>query len=246
MQSKSNPTPLRLIAYVRVSTNGQTIKGDSPAAQEEACRAWAQAQDHEIIGVTSDNGLSGTLDADDRPGLTSALLDIAEGEADGLVIRELDRLARELHVQEAVLSRVWAAGGHVFEVAHGEVLQDDPDDPMRTFLRQVMGAAAQLEAGMIRMRMRRGRRRRARQGHYIGGPRLHRKYGFALTASDGRFRYKPVPDEQQVIGRIRTERSNGQTLRAIAGILNSEDIAPPSGRCWYPATVRLIAERAVA
>ena len=35
-------------------------------------------------------------------------------------------------------------------------MRDDPDDPMLTFVRQVMGASAQLERGMIRARMQGG------------------------------------------------------------------------------------------
>jgi DNA invertase Pin-like site-specific DNA recombinase len=94
MSSTNKPTrdPLRLVAYCRVSTNGQAIKGDSPAAQEEACRAWASEHDHEVIAVETDNGFSGTLDAEERPGLTAALVAIADGEADGLIFLSLDRL----------------------------------------------------------------------------------------------------------------------------------------------------------
>jgi DNA invertase Pin-like site-specific DNA recombinase len=246
MQHKSTPTtnPLRLIAYVRVSTAGQAVNGDSPAAQEEACRAWADDHGHQVVRVAADNGLSGKLDADDRPGLAAALVEIESGNADGLVVRDLDRLARELHVQEAVLARVWSADGHLFDVTHGEVLRDDPSDPMRTFIRQVMGAAAQLEAGMIKARLRRGRQRKAERGGYVGGRQLHRRYGSTLVVGgDGKRRYETVPGELAVIDRIKGDRQRGLSLRAIAGALNADGTDPPSGGSWYPATVRLIANR---
>jgi hypothetical protein len=35
--------------------------------------------------------------------------------------------------QKGVLAEVWRAGGHVFSLGDGgEVLEDDPDDPMQT------------------------------------------------------------------------------------------------------------------
>ena len=84
--------------------------------------------------------------------------------ATGLVIARLDRLARALHVQESVLQVAWRVGASVFTIDGGEVLQDDPDDPMRTFLRQVIGGVAQLERSLIAKRMRDGRRAKAEAG----------------------------------------------------------------------------------
>lgn len=60
--------------------------------------------------------------------------------------------------QEALLATVWRRGGRVFVVGLGEVIEDDPDDPDRTFVRQVMGAAAKLERSLIVKRMADGKR----------------------------------------------------------------------------------------
>ena len=62
---------------------------------------------------------------------------IGDGQADGLIVGEMARLARELYIQEAVLAMVWDMGGAVFCADTGEVMQDDPDDPMRTAMRQM-------------------------------------------------------------------------------------------------------------
>ncbi len=62
-------------------------------------------------------------------------------------------------MQEAILAQAWAAGGRVFAADAGEILADDADDPMRIAMRQMMGVFAQLERGMIRARMARGKRR---------------------------------------------------------------------------------------
>jgi DNA invertase Pin-like site-specific DNA recombinase len=97
--------------------------------------------------VLRDERVSGTEDAADRPGLTAALTMIEDRGAEGLLVARLDRLARTLAVQEAVLGHVWKHGGRVYAADVREVLQDDPDDPMRTAMRQMMGCSLNSSAG---------------------------------------------------------------------------------------------------
>ncbi|MEJ7784854.1 MAG: recombinase family protein [Solirubrobacteraceae bacterium] len=204
VQHQAAETPVagpaqRLAIYCRTSTlNGSG--SDSLDAQEEACRAWADERSIEIVSVHRDQALSGGLGIEDRPGLAAAIVDLETGVADGIVVHRIDRLARELHTQEVALAHAWRVDHvAVFEAAEGgEVRRDDPNDPHRRFLRQVMGAAAELERGLIKARLHGGRRRKARAGGFIGGRTLHPKYGFVLV--DGV--YDEVVPEQAVIRRI--------------------------------------------
>jgi DNA invertase Pin-like site-specific DNA recombinase len=229
-----------LIAYTRTSTlNG--AGQDSLEAQADACREWAAANGHEVVAVHRDEALSGSLPVERRPGLLAALDALQQGEADGLIVHRIDRLARELHVQEAALSQAWGASEHVevIEAVDGPIKRDDPDDPMRTFVRQVMGASAQLERGLVRARLQGGRRRKAAAGGWVGGHRLHRRYGYEVVDAA----YVPVEAEQAVINCMATMRSEGATYRAIAAALNAEGVRPPAGSEWYPATVRKVLVR---
>src|SRR5215211_5930203 len=111
---------MKLVAYCRTSTaNG--AGQDSLGAQADACRAWAEANGHELAAVERDDGLSGSLGPEDRPGLQASLLALEHGDAEGLVVHRLDRLARELHVQEAALARAWGAAEavEVYEAVEG-------------------------------------------------------------------------------------------------------------------------------
>lgn len=232
---------MKLVAYCRTSTqNG--AGADSLDAQEQACRDWATANGHDVVIVFRDDALSGALGIEDRPGLAASLMALDDGDAEGLVVHRPDRLARELHVQEVALAHAWAAGDHVrvFEAAEGaEIVRDDPNDPQRRFLRQVMGAAAELERGLIKARLQGGRRRKAARGGYIGGARLHRRYGYQLEEGE----YVPVDDEQDIIEYIRTLRGERATWDGIAATLNRRGVQPPSGATWYAMTVRRIALR---
>jgi DNA invertase Pin-like site-specific DNA recombinase len=82
---------------------------------------------------------------------------VRTGEADGIVVSSLDRLARSLTVQEATLAKVWAHGGTVLTTDQGEVPRDDPDDPMRTAVRQIVGVMAELDRKLVVKRLRQGR-----------------------------------------------------------------------------------------
>lgn len=223
--------------YTRVSTVGQ-VDGESLPDQERNGRAWAAANGHTVAAVHSDPGLSGALPVADRPGLATALDALAVGAIDGLVMRDLDRLAREVTVQEAVLAQAWMTPeAHVFTF-HGEVLRDDPDDPMRTAMRQMAGVFAGLERRMIVKRMRDGRRSKAAKGEHSVGPA---PYGWASTNGE----LVPVPAELAVLDLIRDLRDQGQKQADIANELNAAGHPARNGGTWtQPVVSRILARDA--
>jgi len=161
---------MKLAAYTRVSTIGQVREGYGLDAQRADIRAWAKSDHHRIMMWCIDEGISGANGVDTRQGLYEALQAIQDGRVRGIVFASLDRLARKMTEQEGVLAEVWRAGGHVFSLGDGgEILEDDPDDPMRTAIRQVRGVFAQLERGLIRQRMAKGRRENEGPGRVCGG-----------------------------------------------------------------------------
>jgi DNA invertase Pin-like site-specific DNA recombinase len=181
-------------------------------------------------------GRSGALDLDDRVALTAAIDLIAAGKAEGLVCYSLDRLAREITVQEAILAAVWEAGGRMFTTDHGEVLQDDPDDPMRTGMRKMAGVMYELDRLFVVARLRRGRRLKAERGGFAGGGV---RYGFTTE------RKQLVPDqnEREVARRIRRLHRGGLSIRKIADQLNTEQIPAKRGGPWHPTTVARVLRR---
>jgi DNA invertase Pin-like site-specific DNA recombinase len=228
---------VRLAAYTRTSTV-TGAEGASHGEQEDAIRRWCEGAGHEVVlPVYEDRAISGGRSIEDRPGLAAAIVAVESGEADGLVVSNIDRLARELHVQEAALDRVWRSGGLAFEAMDGEIERDDPDDPQRTFLRQVLGAAAQLERGMISARMRRGRRRKRAAGGYAGGPTV--AFGQRVEGEGRQAAVVECPDAQRAIARCRELRRT-RTLAEIAEAMNAEGWPTARGGRWHVNTVRRI------
>jgi hypothetical protein len=153
----------------------------------------------------------------------------------------LDRLARALTVQEAALAVAWRAGGRVFTADAGEVLQDDPDDPMRTALRQVVGVFAELDRRMVVKRLRDGRKAKAADGRKATGAY---PYGYA-GAGKGRTRdAAPDPKEQRAVALIAELRGAGRSYREIAAELDAAGLPPRRAAQWSAMAVRNIAARA--
>lgn len=231
--------PLRLIIVRRVSTARQAVDGYGLDAQEADCRRYARNVGNiRIVHVVTDGdgkgGKSGKSTIDERPGLMEAVQWIADGKADGILAPNLDRLARELTVQEAVLSYVWALGGRVFTADHGEHLEDDETDPMRTAMRQMRGVFHQLDRGLIRKRLREGREAKGKQGGYAyGAPR------YGQQAKDGELvDLVEEKDTEELIRQWADEEGIGP--RPICARLNEQGIPAKRGGKWHPTTVMRI------
>lgn len=230
-------TRLRLALYLRVSTAGQALEGYGLDVQEADCRALAERLGAVIVTVCTDGGVSGTVEAINRPGLTCALEAVTSGEADGIVCASLSRLGRTLTVQEAALAVAFNAGARVFTVAEGEVPADDPDDPVRKMVRQILGAVYEAERATIALRLKKGRAAKRAQGGYAGG---YVPMGSVLAGGE----VVAVPEELAAVERMVELRAGGATLRAIVATLDAEGVATKRGGAWTATTVRRMLARA--
>jgi DNA invertase Pin-like site-specific DNA recombinase len=227
---------VRIVGYLRASTQRQADAGLGLAVQEQAIRAWAVAEGHKLVACYGDGGVRGADGIHARVGLHEALAALAAGRVGGLVVDRLDRLAGDLPVQEGILAWVWNHGGRVFACDAGEVRQQDPEDPARTAMRQVVGVWAQLERGTTAARMQAGRRRKAARGGFAyGAPPYGKRAVHGELVDD--------PAEQQVIARIRELHAAGMSLRQIARTLDAEGVRPRRGRRWQDRTVAKIVAR---
>lgn len=230
---------MKLVGYIRVSTDRQAEEGLGLEVQEDALQSWARPNGHRLAKVLRDEGISGSNGIETRVGLAEALELLRAGEARGLVVYRLDRLARDLVLQEQLLAEIWRMGAEVFSTSDAEqgYLQDDPSDPSRKLIRQVLGAVAEYERAMIRLRLEAGRRRKSQSGGYAGfgsPPFGYRSEGGALVAHS---------QEQVTLARIRTLHADGKSLRQIARALDGEERKPRRGDCWQPRQVGRIVNR---
>jgi DNA invertase Pin-like site-specific DNA recombinase len=216
----------KAVGYLRVSTTEQ-VEGFGLAVQEEGVRDYCRAHGLRLVGMESDEGVSGANGLDTRLGLARALAALESGEADVLVVKRLDRLARDLLVQETILERLTQHGKEVRSVDEADITSDDPT---RVLVRQVLGAIAQYEKGVIRGRMLAGKAAKRAAGGYTGGaPRFGRRAeGRELVADHA---------ERETVARAKVLRADGCSLREIAGVLEAEGRPTKRGERWHPSTL---------
>lgn len=220
---------MRAGIYARVSGRGQALYGTSLREQVAACKRYVRDQRGRVVDVYQDAGVSGTLL--DRPGITRAIADAKAGKFDALVFYDLDRLARDLLVQENIVADLRAADVEIYSLNQPNL---EGDDPSRKLIRQVFGSIAEYQKSMTVARLRLGREAiRAAGGHAEGAPR------FGWKVVNGAL--MPDPDEQAAVALIRRLRRSGKSYREICAELNRRGgLRTRKGGPWLPNTVRRI------
>jgi DNA invertase Pin-like site-specific DNA recombinase len=235
-------TVSRYVMYLRVSTDQQADSGQGLDIQEQACRTWLRDRRHRLVEVCTDAGRSGSLDVGHRPGLAQALALVGADRADGVLVYRLDRLARDLVLQEQLLAELHRRGKELASVDLTEhaSLAHSPDDPTRALVRRMLGSIAQYEREVIRLRLMAGRARKKLDGGYTGGVP---PYGFAAVRGD----LVKVSAEQDAIKMMLRLRAQGRSYRQIAAALQARGIpAKTSTGEWRPGTILAIISRELA
>jgi DNA invertase Pin-like site-specific DNA recombinase len=210
-------------AYLRVSGKGQ-VRGDGFPRQLEAIKRYASEHDVRIVQVFEERGVCGATELENRPALTAVFVALAGDGTKLVLIEKLDRLARDLMVQEKIIGDLRKRGFDLISVLEPDLLQNDPT---RIMMRQIFGAVAQYEKSSIVGKLRSARERiKAKTGRCEG----RKPYGFC-------------PGESEIRDRIRAMRKSGSTLQAICATLNNEGVKTRFGRQWLPMVVARIAER---
>jgi DNA invertase Pin-like site-specific DNA recombinase len=123
-----------------------------------------------IVQCFSDLGVSGTIEALDRPALVKMLTFMADRGISVLVVERMDRLARDLMVSELLIRELKRRNIRLYSAENGLVDQcTDNSDPGRVFVRQILGAQAQYDKSALVLKLRGARERAKRDYGIIGG-----------------------------------------------------------------------------
>ena len=206
---------MKVIGYIRVSTQEQATSGVSLEAQKEKLRAYAGLYDLEIIEIIEDAGHSAkNLN---RPGIQRALEMLQAGEAQGLLIAKLDRLTRSVADMDALIRQYFGENGNsLFSVAD----QVDTRTAAGRLVLNVLMSVAQWERETIGERTREALAYKKHKGEKLGAPALGE-----------------TTEEIETLLYIKELREKGLTLRAIAQRLKNEGIMTKRGGKWGPQTV---------
>lgn len=211
---------MKAIAYIRVSGKGQ-VDGDGPDRQRESILRFCVEHGLDYGAECFETGVSGTVEGLDRPEFTMAVQLAISCQA-AIVVERMDRLARDLMVQELLLRECRTCGIKVFSADQGLMdMAGDGGDPSRVLIRQIMGAIAQWEKSVIVLKLRKARdKKRAATGR-CEGPRP----------------YGSLPGEPQVICLAETMMREGRATDEIVGALDDLGFKRRSGKPWTNSSV---------
>ncbi len=203
------------VCYGRVSTAEQAECGHGLAAQRDRAEAYCALTGIAPTEWIADEGTSGSVAPDERPGLSRALAMLAAGEAAALVVPALDRLGRSTRDVLDIADRADAQGWRLAVVG----LMDTGTPEGRAVL-TVMAAMAELERGLTRRRTTEALAAAKRGGTRLGRP------ASPHTAAAG--------------ARVAELRADGLTWRAIPAVLDAEALPRADGeiRAWNVRAAR--------
>lgn len=221
---------MRVIGYIRVSTDEQERSGLGLEAQEAKVRAYCDLYGHELIALEVDAASGKNLR---REGLDHALAKLRTKGAEGLVIAKLDRLTRSVRDMGELLERYFSGLASLLVVAE----QIDTSTASGRMVLNLLTTVAQWERETIGERTKDALRAKRARGGKTGGDV---PYGFTLE--DGQLVEQDT--EQKAIRLILDLRAEGYSFQRIAGQLNADGITTKRGCQWTPTQARRLTLRA--
>lgn len=214
--------------YQRVSSQGQ-VDGDGFLRQSQAILEFCYT--HKLIVEKSfrEEGVSGTVEGLNRRAfaeLLSYFSSVPVSETRIVVVERMDRLARDLMVQEVMLAECRRRNIQVYAADRGELVDvaSNDGDPTRKLIRQIMGALAEWEKTMIVHKLR-GARERIR----MSGKKC-----------DGRKQYGITALEKANLEFIFTLRADGWSWRKISNQLNLGGSVMRNKKPWTFGSVQSV------
>jgi len=210
----------KVFAYIRVSSQAQAkTDKDGFERQKQAIEKYATANNLQIVEHFYEDH-TGT--DQHRPELARLMVSLEEEgqEVKTVLIEKLDRLARELMIQEAIIKDFVKNDFNIISAIEGKDLS--ADDATRKLVRQVMGAFSEYEKTMLVAKLWAAKeRKRIKTGKYAGG----------------RMNYNESEKGREIIRLIRKlrRRKNGSrqwTWQQIADYLNENNIFTLNGQKW--------------
>jgi site-specific DNA recombinase len=224
---------MKVVGYIRVSTDRQDESGLGLEAQQHKIRTYCDLYDLELICIHKDAASGKNLR---RSGLESALHDLESGKAEGIMVAKLDRLTRSVRDLGSLLDRYFS---NRFQLAVVEEQVDTRTAAGRLTL-NLLVSVAQWERETTGERTKAALQAKRARGEKTGG---YVPYGYTVT-HDG----KLIADEaeQRIIAYIHTLAEGGVNCRQIALKLNAAGHRTKRGSSWYNVQVSRILAREAA
>jgi DNA invertase Pin-like site-specific DNA recombinase len=214
---------IKAFSYLRVSGKAQ-VTGDGFPRQRQAIKTYSAQHGYRIAHEYRDEGVSGAIETMDRPAWQAMKQALLSDGVRVVIIERLDRLARDLMVQETAIGDLQKAGFTLISVMEPDLMATEPT---RVMIRQILGAVAQHDKANIVIKLRAARdRMKAKTGR-----------------CEGRKPFGHYDGESEVLAQMQDLRKQGMGYDAIARHLNGHGVATRGRGQWHGWAVNQILNR---
>jgi site-specific DNA recombinase len=219
MREGGSKKGMRVIGYIRVSTEDQATNGQSLEAQESKIRAWALLNDipAEDVLIFVDAGISGKS-MRKRKGLADALECIGSGDA--LVFYSLSRLARSTKDALEIADSLRDKGADLVSISE----KLDTTTAAGRMIFTVLAAMSQFERDLASERVTMVLQHKKANGERTGSV----PYGYRL--GDDGIHLVEDEGEQLVIRKVERLRAARNSYRKISDVLYKGGFVSRNGR----------------
>lgn len=228
---------MKVVGYIRVSTEEQVRNGQGLEIQEKEIKDYAKKHKTKLLELFSDKGISGANDITKRQGLNDLLVYCKKNKIDKVLITKMDRLARDVFIQLWVEKEL-----KIYDVEIISINEDNlnGNDYMTVAMRQMVGVFAQLEKNRIADRLVGGRRSKAKEKKQKASGNCPIGYKYQYN-EQGKNPVVVIDDERAVIVKeIFSLYLRGNSLQKIADKLNVKDIKTERGNKWGKQSIHKI------
>ena len=217
--------------YIRVSSDRQVKEGNGLEVQRKKCEAMALIKSWNVVGVFSDEGLSGIIVPDKRPGLKKLLTEIESGKIKGVIIYSLDRLGRTFEIITETINYIENLGCKI--ISCSEII--DNSTITGKFLLNVMSAMSEFDREKMLKHLDYGRKERYNKDGDIGGVII---YGYRRNNNNVEIHEY----NSSIVKYIYECYSLNMSFTKISNKLNEKNIPSPANKKWYPRSISRIIE----
>ncbi|MGN0598693.1 MAG: recombinase family protein [Oscillospiraceae bacterium] len=213
-------------------------EGETLAKHEKALTELAKRQGLSIIKQYREIVSGENIAA--RPQMQALLADVNDGKYDGVLVMEIERLARGDTIDQGVVAQA-------FKTSHTKIITPiktyDPNNEYDEEYFEFSLFMSRREYKTIRRRMNAGRIATIKDGNYITPTP---PYGYKKIHPEPKvYTLEIVPEQAEIVRLIFNRRIQGIGSRAIAAELNSMGVEPMKSQLWERVSVKKILENPI-
>jgi len=220
---------MKIVGYLRVSTDQQVESGLGMEAQKAACEDYAKKVGGEVALFFMDEGLSGALSLEKRPGMLNAINSLKK--EDILVVAKRDRLGRVPMVLVMIEAAVSRKGAKIVSAA-GEGTEGD--DPSSYVMRGIIDVFSVYERLIIKARTKAALKTKKDKGQRVG----HIPFGYKLAEDNVHLVQNEI--EYGVLKQASELRAQGLSIRDTAVAMNKKGLFNRGQSKWNHASLHRV------